>query len=142
MKKAYKDKIPQALRILIQENKHGYFGICVDLNIAAEVDKKSSPEELAEIIVKMCISHIYTVVTKNLSPDLLERKADKKFFDIIAEFEKVERKIRLTKKIEERVKQEKEMSKIRSRHNLVSLVHRYIDTISQIVNGSKKLELC
>jgi len=77
MKKNY--NIPEQIRLLIIPNQGKFLGICLEFNIIEEHD---NPEELRQILMEMSVSHMKAVINNKLDEALLNREADKKYFDI------------------------------------------------------------
>lgn len=70
---------PQTLRFLIMRGEKKFFGVCLEFNITEEHEDS---EKLAQILKDMAISHIKAVKNNNLDKSLLDRKANKKYFEI------------------------------------------------------------
>ncbi len=131
--KKYRQRLPESFNILIQKKRGGgLFGICLDLDIVAE-SEGNDPDELAAEIFIMCMSHVHNVIKNKLSPDLLDRKAEKEYWDILENY--------LSDKIQEIKKPRNQPRSVKSKWDIEVYVDKPLSRSKNLVNGFEKLVL-
>lgn len=66
------------IHFVIFPQKRQFIGVCLDFNI---IEEGENPQKLIESLEETASGHIEVVIGENLSDELLNRRAPKKYWD-------------------------------------------------------------